>query len=71
MCPGFIADSASRPSDNDDIMLREGRVKLLELNGLTFGGNGEVWVKTDSSDAAKLGYEINIHVSIFFAMDCL
>ena len=64
MCPGFVADSAPpRRLASDDRTLKGGRTAVLQLNDLSME-DGDVWIKTDSKDAFKLGYNINIHVSV-------
>lgn len=71
ICPGFIADPLPLQHCNDDRILKGNEVRLLQLDGLTFGSDGELWVTTDPSDSPKLGYEIDIHVSFFISFGCV
>lgn len=70
ICPGFIADPLPLQHCNDDRILKGDEVRLLQVDGLTFGSGGELWITTDPSDSLKLGYEIDIHVSFYIIQLC-
>ena len=70
ICPGFIAYPPPLQHYNGDRVLKWDEVRLLQVDGLTFGGGGELWITTDPSDSQKLGYEIDIHVSFYIIRLC-